>query len=104
MERNSAFERGEERCFGVSKNEENIFIAGGLGIFDDWLNSCEVYNIATNEWQFKANLTLPRAFEKMVLFDETIYVLGSRVKTHFKDPCVFQDGKVAVECYEHERE
>lgn len=36
--------------FGVSKNDEKIFIVGGYGIFDDWLNSCEVYIIEINEW------------------------------------------------------
>ena len=89
-------------AFGVSKNDEKIFIAGGHGIFDDWLNSCEVYNIATNEWQFIARLTVQRAFGKMVVIDKTIYVLGGRVKNPFQDPCDFPDGKKAVECYDEE--
>ena len=89
-------------AFGVSKNDEKIFIAGGHGIFDDWLNSCEVYTIKTNEWQFIASLTVQRAFGKMVLVDDTIYVLGGRVKKPFRDPCEFPDGKMAVECYDEE--
>lgn len=89
-------------AFAVSKNDEKVFIAGGLGVFDDWLTSCEVYNIATNEWQFIASLTVPRAFGKMVLIDETIYVLGGRVKKPFQNPCPFPDGKVVVECYDEE--
>jgi len=90
-------------AFGVSKNEEKIFIAGGHGIFDDWLNSCELYNIARDEWQFIASLTVPRVRGKMVLIDETIYVLGGRVKKPFQDPCDFPDGKVPVECYDEDR-
>ena len=86
-------------AFGVSKNDEKIFIAG---IFDDWLISCEVYTIATNEWQFIASLTVPRAFGKMVLIDDTIYVLGGRVRKPFQDPCDFPDGKMVVECYEED--
>ena len=86
---------------GVSKNNEKIFIAGGIGC-DDWLNSCEVYNIATNEWQFIASFTVPRAFGKMVLIDETIYFLGVRFKLPFQIPCDFPDGKMAVECYDEE--
>ena len=89
-------------AFGVSKNDEKIFIAGGHGIFDDWLNSCEVYTIKTNEWQFIASLTVQRAFGKMVLVDDTIYVLGGRVKKPFREPCEFPDGKMAVECYDEE--
>ena len=47
-------------CFGVSKNEEKIFIAGGRGILKfHSLKSCEVYNIATDEWQSIASLTVP---------------------------------------------
>jgi len=87
---------------GVSKNDEKIFIAGGIG-FDDWLSSCEVYNIATNEWQLTGNLTVPRAFGKMVFIDETIYVLGGRVKLPFQDPCSFPYGKMPAECYDEER-
>lgn len=40
----------------------------------------------------------------MVLIDETLYVLGGRVKRLFKDPCNFPDGKMPVECYDEERD
>ena len=53
---------------GVCKNGD-IIIAGVHGIGPGWLNSCEVYNIATNEWQFIASLTMPRVNGKMVLID-----------------------------------
>ncbi|XP_078369061.1 kelch-like protein 11 [Oculina patagonica] len=88
-------------AFGVSKtNQDKIFIAGGFGIFDDWLQSCEVYNIATDEWQFIASLTLCRVCGSMVLIDETIYVLGGRTKKPFKDTRDFPDGKMPVEWYD----
>ena len=45
---------------------------------------------------------MPRAFGKMVLIDDTIYVLGGRVRKPFQDPCDFPDGKMAVECYEED--
>ena len=89
-------------AFGVCKNEEKIIVAGGIGNGDAWLNSCEVYSIGTNEWQFIASLTVPRVCGKMVLIDGTIYVLGGRVKKPFLDPCFFPDGKVPVECYDEE--
>ena len=89
-------------AFGVNKNEEKIFIAGGLGIRPGWRRSCEVYTIATNEWQFMASLTLPRVCGKMVLIDGTIYVLGGNVQTPLKDTFNFSDGRVPVECYDEE--
>ena len=89
---------------GVSKNEEKIFVAGGIGGVDFWLNSCEVYNIATNEWQFTGNLTVPRFSGEMVLIDETVHILGGRVKRLCQQPCYFPDGKVPVECYDEERD
>ena len=54
----------EERCdaFGVCKNEK-IFIAGGStsdGLEKIYLETCEVYNILRDEWQFMTNLTLRR--------------------------------------------
>ena len=83
---------------GVCKNEEKIFVAGGRGssFRDAYLDSCEVYNIATNEWQLIASLTMPRIGGKMVLIDGTIYVLEGSVK--------FVDGNVPIECYDEERD
>lgn len=88
-------------AFGVSKTDEDkIFIAGGFGCFEDWLKSCEVYNIATDEWQFIASLTMSRVNGKMELIGDTIYVLGGSTKKPFKNPCPFPDGKVPVEWYD----
>ena len=93
-------------AFGVSKTDENkIFIAGGFGIFRDWLKSCEVYNILTDEWHFIESLTVPRAYGKMVLIDEIIYVLGGSSKKPLVDTCLmFPHGQVTMESYDHERD
>ena len=91
-------------AFGVSKNQKHIFIAGGIGDCNAWLNSCEVYSIAANEWQFISSLTVPRAYGKMVSIDETLYVLGGRVKKPSMDSRCFPDSKVPVECYDHHRD
>ena len=91
---------------GVSKNDEKIFVAGGADVFHNFLDSCEVYNIATNEWQLIASLTVPRYRGKMVLIDGTLYVLGGQVQERYKDKdaSVFLDGMVPVECYDEERD
>ena len=83
---------------GVCKNGKMIFIAGGNTRRPNWLRSCEVYNIATNEWQFIANLMVLRFCEKMVLIDGTLYVLGDRIQNPFRPI-----GMVFVECYDEER-
>ena len=94
-------------AFGLSKNEEKIFIAGGIRC-DNWLmtNSCERYNIATNEWEFIASLTIPRVDGKMMLIDKTIFVIGGLIKEPFErgNACHFPDGKVPVECYDDEND
>ena len=90
---------------GVNKNDEKIFVAGGVDHFGNFMDSCEVYNIATNEWQVIASLKMPRYRGKMVLIDETIYVLGGQFTERYKDDvCVFLDGMVPVECYDEKRD
>ena len=88
-------------AFGVGKNGK-IFIAGGSTV-SRWrikiLNTCEVYNILTDEWQFIANLTLRRTLGSMVLIDETLYVLGGSTTTRYPCPGKSSD---KVECYNHE--
>ena len=88
-------------AFGVCKNEK-IFIAGGSNLNGwqiEFLNTCEVYNILTDEWQFIANLTLRRNLGSMVLIDETLYVLGGRTRVRYQSPGKFSDN---VEFYNHE--
>ena len=93
----------EARCdaFGVCKNEK-IFIAGGStsdGSEIVYLETCEVYNILRDEWQFMANLTLRRTWGSIMLVDETLYVLGGRTKMRYQSPGKFSN---KVECYNHE--
>ena len=53
-----------------------IFVAGGYGRGEKQLNSCEMYNISTNEWQFIGSLNFPRVFGSMVCVNGALYVLG----------------------------
>lgn len=55
---------------------DSIFIAGGHDSTFHPLQTCEMYNILTNEWQFIANLTIPRHLATMVYVDGMLYVLG----------------------------
>ena len=86
-----------KNALGACKNEK-IFIAGGWYL--DWfqvelLNTCEVYNILTDEWQFIASLALCRTLGSMVVVDETLYVLGGGCQSAGK----FSD---KVKYYNHE--
>ena len=98
-----------QNAFGVCKNEK-IFIAGGshfwLGQETDFLKTCEVYNILTDEWQFIASLTLNRTLGSMVLADETLYVLGGRTGSIKVPSFQIYAGKlsVTIECYNHEND
>jgi len=88
-----------ENAFCTCKNEK-IFIGGG-SYFDRLLQivfreTCEVYNISTDEWQFIASLKLRRTMGSMVLVDETLYVLGGRTSMRYQGPGKFSD---KVECY-----
>ena len=90
-------------AFGLCKNEK-IFIAGGT--YEDggrftvkFLNTCEVYNIKRDEWQFIASLKMGRTLGSMVLIDETLYVLGGLTRTRYESPLKISD---KVECYNHE--
>ena len=78
-QRIAPLDRSRTDAFGVCKNE-HIFIAGGsdeeLLYAQQFLNSCELYNIQTNEWQYIASLTRRRTLGRMVLIGETLYVLG----------------------------
>ncbi|XP_020629919.1 kelch-like protein 2 [Orbicella faveolata] len=89
-------------AFGVCKNE-NIFIAGGSVMEEgelEYLRTCEVYNILTDEWQFIAEETLRRTFGSMVLVDETLYVLGGHPKELCA--CLTKNYRDKVECYNPE--
>ena len=72
--------------------EGKIVLAGGRrpgrGI-GEYLNTCEMYNISTNEWQLIGSLQLPRVYGSMVCLKGTLYVLG----------CADSFGLI-VECYD----
>ena len=87
-------------AFGAA-TEGKIFLAGriqggrrsGLRMwFNTWLETCEMYNILTNEWQLIGSLNVPRANGSMVCLKGTLYVLGG-------SPDVRQS-HLSVECYD----
>ena len=45
------------------------------------LNTCEVYNPSTNEWQRMGNLCVPRHSASMVCFSGRMYVIGGLKNT-----------------------
>lgn len=74
----SNMQQCRQNSFGVAK-QRKIYIAGGKQRHDDldvYLETCEVYDIATNEWQLIANLSVPRSGATMVCHLGTLFVLG----------------------------
>ena len=57
------------------------------------METCEVYNISTNEWQLIANLNVCRTHGSMVCLGGTLYVLGGFDQTK-KNP------EHSIECYD----
>lgn len=83
-----------------------IFIAGGIisGAFpyevpEVVTETCEMYNVWTNEWQFIASLHAPRKNGSMVYLRGCLYVLGGGLSANGE---VFWDALV-VESYDFER-
>ncbi|XP_068729865.1 kelch-like protein 3 [Montipora capricornis] len=69
-------------AFGAAMNGK-VYIAGGInksGGHCTVLNSCEVYDPSTNEWQVMSNLKVCRHAANMVCIQEALYVVGG-----FKD-------------------
>ena len=74
--------------FGVA-TEGKIFLAGGRSpgreyyqLFGKWLETCEMYNTSTNEWQLIGSLNVSRAYGSMVCLKGTLYVLGGSSDLH----------------------
>ena len=61
-------------AFGTAMNGK-IYVAGGKQN-SSVLNSCEMYDPATNEWQMMPSLDVPRHSSSMVCFQEALYVIG----------------------------
>jgi len=61
-------------AFGAAMNGK-VYIAGGHQ-GQNALNTCEVYNPVTNEWQLMPSLKVRRMSASMVCHEGTLYVLG----------------------------
>jgi len=61
-------------AFGAAMNGM-VYIAGGCQ-GREALNTCEVYNPVTNEWQLMPSLKVPRMSASMVCCEGRLYVLG----------------------------
>ncbi|XP_022810245.1 kelch-like protein 2 [Stylophora pistillata] len=79
-------------AFGMA-TQGNIFVPGGADEENTVLKTCEVYNVATNEWQLFANLNVYRTHGSMVCLGEILYVLGGLDQTKKK-------AEHSVECYQ----
>ena len=55
---------GRYNAFGAAFHRK-IYIAGGKRHGDDYLKTCEVHNVMTNEWQLIASLNFPRSEASM---------------------------------------
>ena len=64
-------------AFGAAMNGK-VYIAGGCQrhMREEALNTCEVYNPLTNEWQLMPSLKVPRMSASMVCHEGRLYVLG----------------------------
>jgi hypothetical protein len=59
-------------------NEGIVYVMGGYdGVQNMFLNSCEVYNTASNEWKYFAPMTISKcAFSATVVNKRFIYTFG----------------------------
>ena len=74
----AAMNEARHDAFGAAMNGK-IYVAGGLQKNDGnlrALNTCEVYNPSTDEWQVIPSLTVPRHSASMVCFMGALYVIG----------------------------
>ena len=83
----------ERGCAFGSATEGKIFVTGGVQRRRSRFNTCEMYNISTNEWQFIGSLNVPRKYGSMVCLKGTLYVLGGR--NEFSER-----SELSVECYD----
>ena len=87
--------------FGVA-SKGKIFLAGGKRtahtgmwrdmFFENWQNTCEMYNTLTNEWQLIGSLNVFRGCGSMLCLKGTLYVLGGSVD--------LWSNQWSVECYD----
>ena len=86
-------------AFGAAVNEK-IFIAGGRGADSEKLQTCEMYNVSTNEWQFIANLTSSPQSGSLVCLNGTLYLLSVGRYVHGYYPSYPYP---VTECYDPEK-
>ena len=72
--------------FGLATREK-IFVAGGV-YRGRILNTSEMYDISTNEWQLFQCLNVPRYYGSMVQLNGKLYVLGGASKDKKNELCV----------------
>lgn len=74
----AAMNEARHDAFGAAMNGK-IYVADGMqknGQICTVLNSCEVYNPTTNEWQVMPRLNVPHHSASMVCFKGALYVVG----------------------------
>ena len=74
----AAMNEARHDAFGAAMNGK-IYVAGGIqknGPFHTVLNTCEVYNPSTNEWQLMPSLNVSRYSASVVCFEGALYVVG----------------------------
>ena len=74
----AAMNEARHEAFGAAMNGK-IYVAGGLqknGPFYTVLNTCEMYNPLTDEWQLMPSLNVPRYFATMVCYMGALYVVS----------------------------
>ena len=96
FEKVADMQQGRYDAFGAAE-QGKIYIAGGKqqGEHNCYVQACEVYDVATKEWQFIGSLNFPRSEASMVCYDGVLYVLGG----------LSNEGParaVTVECYDKE--
>ena len=74
---------GRYDAFGTAMNGK-IYVAGGKQNCSVLLNTCEMYDPATNEWQIMPSLDVPRHSSSMVCFQGSLYVIGG-VNNHSRE-------------------
>jgi len=74
----SDMNEGRHDAFGAAMNGK-IYVAGGMQEDrESWsvLNTSEVYNPSSNEWQLMPSLNIPRYYASMVCYMGALYVVG----------------------------
>ena len=88
-------------AFGAAMGDK-IYVAGGIQMREQrcrLLNTCEVYDPSTNEWQMIASLQVPRHSASMVCYKGALYVIGGLKNTNNQSSA----RELSVEMFDTER-